>query len=60
MVTDSPRLYSRIAGMLYLLIIAAGLFAEFVRERFIVPGDAAATASNITSDAFLFRLGRRR
>ena len=44
--------------MLYLLIIAAGLFAEaVVRERLVVPGDAAATASNITNHAFLFRLG---
>lgn len=45
-------------GVLYLLIIAAGLFAEaVVRERLVVPGDAAATASNITNHAFLFRLG---
>jgi hypothetical protein len=49
--------YARIGGLLYLLIIAAGLFAEFVRERFIVPGNAAATASNITDHAFMFRLG---
>jgi hypothetical protein len=32
-----PQSYARIGGMLYLLIIAAGLFAEFVRERFVVP-----------------------
>ena len=43
--------------MLYLFIIAAGLFAVFVRERFIVPGNASATASNIIGDAFLFRVG---
>jgi hypothetical protein len=54
----SPQSYARIGGVLYLLIIAAGLFAEvFVRERFIVSGDAAATASNITSHAFMFRIG---
>lgn len=57
MVKDAPRSYARIAGGLYLLIIAAGLFAEFVRERFVVPGDAAATAGNITAHAFMFRLG---
>jgi Domain of unknown function (DUF4386) len=45
----------RIGGILYLLIIAARLFAEFVRERFIVPGNAAATASNITDHAYPFR-----
>ena len=53
----SPRSYARIGGMLYLLIITAGLFAEFVRERFVVSGDAAATANNITDRAFMFRLG---
>jgi hypothetical protein len=53
-----PQFYARIGGVLYLLIIAAGLFAEaFVRNRLVVPGDAAATASNITRHAFLFRLG---
>ncbi|HEU4891961.1 MAG TPA: DUF4386 domain-containing protein [Vicinamibacterales bacterium] len=49
--------HARTGGILYLLIIAAGLFAEFVRERFVVPGNAAATASNITDHAFMFRLG---
>jgi hypothetical protein len=53
----SPQSYARIGGILYLLIIAAGLFAQFIRDRFIVPGNAAATASNITNDAFMFRLG---
>jgi hypothetical protein len=53
----SPRSYARICGALYLAIIAAGLFAQYVRDRVIVPGNAAATAGNITGDAFLFRLG---
>lgn len=53
----SPRHYARIGGILYLLIITAGLFAQFVRGRFVVPGNAAATASNITNEAFMFRLG---
>jgi hypothetical protein len=49
---------ARVGGVLYLLIIAAGLFAEaFVRNRLVVPGDAAATARNITDHAFMFRLG---
>jgi hypothetical protein len=53
-----PPSYARIGGALYLLIIAAGLFAEaLVRDRLVVAGDAAATASNITDHAFLFRLG---
>lgn len=54
----SPPLYARIAGALYVLIIAAGGFAEiFVRQRFVVPGDAAATAGNIIGHPFVFRLG---
>ena len=44
--------------MLHLLIIAAGLVAQaFVRDRLVVPGDAAATASSIRSHAFLLRVG---
>lgn len=54
----SPQSYARIGGVLYLLIIAAGLFAEaFVRNRLVVRGDAAATASNITAHQLMFRLG---
>ena len=53
----SPPYYARTGGILHLLIITAGLFAQFVRGRFVVPGNAAATASNITNEAFMFRLG---
>ena len=49
---------ARIAGLLYLAIIAAGVFAEFiVRGSLIVPGNAAATAGNILASESLFRLG---
>ena len=54
----SPQAYARIGGVLYLIIIAAGLFAEaFVRSRLIVSADAAATATNILAHETLFRLG---
>ena len=54
----SPRLKARTVGGLYLIVIAAGLFAEaFVRGTLIVSGDAAATASNILASEQLFRLG---
>ena len=56
--TISPQRYARIAGALYLYIIVAGTFAEvFVRSTLVVPADAAATASNITANEFLFRVG---
>ena len=43
-----PQTYARIGGVLYLIIIAAGLFAQaFVQDKLIVPADAAATATNI-------------
>ena len=54
----SQRRNARIAGILYLIIIAAGIFAEFfVRSSLIVPGDAAATATNIMASEGLFRIG---
>src|SRR5689334_7249720 len=53
----SPQTYARIGGVLYLIIIVVGLFGEaFVRNRLIVPGDAAATADNIRSMESLWRL----
>lgn len=54
----SPQLYARTCGVMYLYIIAMGIFAElFVRSGLIVSKDAAATASNIASNEMLFRLG---
>jgi len=50
--------YARTAGVLYLIIIACGLFSEvYVRAGLIVPGDATATADNISASEFLFRVG---
>ena len=49
---------ARLAGILWLLMIALGLFAQIgVREALIVPGNATATAPNIMANTFLFRLG---
>lgn len=56
--TTTQRKAARIAGLLYLLVIIFGVFAEFfVRQSLIVPGDAAATANNIMASESLFRLG---
>ena len=52
----SPKSYARVGGALYLIIIAAGLFAEMLRDRLVVSGDAAATASNIMASEPLWRL----
>src|SRR5436853_7191072 len=54
----SPQVYARIGGVLYLIIIVAGLFGEaFVRGKLIVSGDATATAHNIMASQSLWRLG---
>jgi hypothetical protein len=40
----SPSAYARFAGVLYLIITVAAIFAHFViPDQFIVPGDAAAS-----------------
>ncbi len=54
----SIKTMARIGGLLYLVVIIGGLFAEiFVRGRLVVPGDAAATAHNITTHEMLYRCG---
>ncbi|WP_163410793.1 DUF4386 domain-containing protein [Flavobacterium ajazii] len=54
----SPQPYARLAGLLYLLIIIAGAFAEtFVRNKLVVYGDATATANNIIHSDFLWKIG---
>jgi hypothetical protein len=50
--------YARITGVLYLIIIAFGLFSEvYVRSSLIVRGDASATAANLVASEGLFRVG---
>ncbi|HEU0078460.1 MAG TPA: DUF4386 domain-containing protein [Longimicrobiaceae bacterium] len=54
----SPRVLARTGGVLYLVIIGGGLFGEaFIRNRVIVPGNAAATAANLGSMETLWRFG---
>ncbi|WP_349740509.1 DUF4386 domain-containing protein [Roseateles cavernae] len=54
----SPQLCLRITGLLYLAIIALGLFGEaVVRGSLVVAGDAAATAARIAAEPLLWRAG---
>lgn len=54
----SPTTYARIAGVLYLIITVAAIFAhKVIPEQFIVNGDAAATVANIAANETMFHLG---
>lgn len=49
---------ARIAGLFFLLMVVFGLFAEiFFRQKIFVIDDIAATAHNILSNEFLYRVG---
>jgi len=53
-----PQRAARLSGLLYLVVIVGGGFAELgVRERFVVAGDAVATANNILANESQFRWG---
>src|SRR5437762_12667661 len=54
---SSPRFKARTAGFFWFMTFVTGGFAMFIGGRFIVPGDAAATAANILAHEPSFRLG---
>ncbi len=54
----SPQRYARFGGLLYLVIIIAGLIGEMmIRGTMVVGGDAAATAGRIAASPQLWRIG---
>jgi hypothetical protein len=54
----SPQVYARICGLSYLIIIVAGAMGEiFIRGKIVVPGNAIATAQNISASPMLWRAG---
>jgi hypothetical protein len=53
---NSNKKTARLAGLLWFLSTATGSFSLlYMRSNVIVPGDAAATASNLMASEFLFR-----
>ena len=55
--TRPPRQTARLVGALYLAMgIASGLSMTFFPGRFVVAGDAAATAARIAAAPFMYRL----
>jgi hypothetical protein len=54
----SAKETARLAGVLYVLLAITGSFSIlYIPSRFIVPGDASATARKIVADESLFRIG---
>jgi hypothetical protein len=54
----SPRRVARTIGVLFLLTILGGVFAQgFISDRLVVFSDPAATANNILAHKGLFQLG---
>lgn len=55
---NRARLVARVGGVLYLIVIVIGGLGEaVVRGRIVVPGNATATAANLRSMEWLWRLG---
>lgn len=55
---NSNKKTARIAGFLYLIMAVCSAFSMmYVDSKLYVPGDAAATVSNIQASEWLFRLG---
>ncbi len=55
---NSTKKQARVAGLIYLLASIPGAFCLiYIPSRFIVSGDATATASRIAASESLFRLG---
>ena len=46
----NPTFYARVAGVMYMVIVAASIPAHFIMpEQYRVVGDTAATATNIAA-----------
>src|ERR1700751_5333156 len=57
-IDQSQRTAARVAGFLYLLLMACGVFGEFNgRGSLIVDNDPAKTATHIVDHLLLFRMG---
>ncbi len=50
--------YARVAGFAYLVTLLLGIFSvNLVAAKLLIPGDIAATISNIMTSGWLFRIG---
>src|SRR5438067_1136868 len=56
-IESSPQLYARIGGALYLGLIVLGFYGQAIRNKFVISGNASATAANIASHESIWRVG---
>jgi hypothetical protein len=54
---ESKKGTARRAGVLYFLFMILGVYSEFFLPGYVVPGDATATASNISAGELSYRIG---
>ncbi|HSE10650.1 MAG TPA: DUF4386 domain-containing protein [Nocardioidaceae bacterium] len=57
--TMSPQRLARVTGVMYLVLVGLGMMGPLTLESLLVPGDAAATATNVadSTSAFTLSLG---
>jgi hypothetical protein len=55
-ISNPNRSLARFAGVFYLIMIICGMAAQVIRGSLILPGNGAATASNIMASESLFRV----
>lgn len=57
-IMQSPNKFARMTGILYFLVVLAGIVSEVIAKNFIfVPGDITTTVNRITAYEGVFRLG---
>src|SRR5512136_2651916 len=53
---DSPKKLARMAGILYFLVVLAGISSEVIGNSIFVPGDITSTVNHILAYELIFRL----
>jgi Domain of unknown function (DUF4386) len=57
-IMESPNKLARVTGILYFLVVLAGISSEIMVQNFIfIPGDITTTVNHITEYESIFRLG---
>jgi len=55
---SSARIYAKVAGLAYVIIIMLGIFSvNYVESSLVEPENIAATVNNISTNEWLFRIG---